>query len=437
MGQRLWLSARIVIAGTVALLAATPSLAAEPYLLRDLTPGAEGSWFTGIAVLDDVALVARYIEPSGPAELWRTDGTPAGTRRIAALRACGPLTHLTVVGAEAWLFARRPSSNGCKTVLLASDGTGLRRLAAVAAEPFGSWPVIPFSGGLYFAAEDLQHGRELWVTDGSPGGTHITIDLYPGESDGLVYRPFEFGDGVLFGGRASVGESGLFLWDGEEATLLAEHLLVDGYAAAWLGGERFMFASYTGPGLWKTDGTPQGTVEVWDSGHFTSLSDLRTYGDALVFWRDPGAGSYWDVWTSDGTEAGTHALVDIDSGDVSRFVEFGGELIFANKWLELWATDGTERGTRRIYDFESNFGPYAFEWQEVDGRLYFQGGAIATGRELWSTDGTTEGTRPEGDIWPGQSDSFPLGLTAVGHCLVFTADDGRHGRELWALDASP
>jgi ELWxxDGT repeat protein len=436
MGQRLWLSRWIAIGGTAALLAATPSLAAEPYLLRDLTPGREGSSFTGIAVLDEIALIARYIEPSARAELWRTDGTSAGTHRIASMPACGPPTHLTVVGAEAWLFARRPSPNGCKTFLLASDGTGLRRLAAVAAEPFG-WPAIPFSGGLYFAADDPGRGRELWVTDGSPRGTHITIDLYPGESDGLRYMPFEFGDGVLFGGRAGVGEHGLFLWDSEAATLLAEHLLVDGYDTAWLDGERFMVAYYTAPGLWKTDGTPEGTVQVWNAGYFTSLSDLRAYGDALFFWRDPGAGSYWDVWTSDGTEAGTRALVDVDSGDVSRFVEFGGELIFVNKWLELWATDGTERGTRQIYDFESNFGPYGYEWQEAEGRLYFQGGAIATGRELWSTDGTARGTRPEGDIWLGEFDSFPTGLTAVGHYLVFTANDGQHGRELWALDASP
>src|SRR4029453_6317389 len=41
------------------------------------------------------------------------------------------------------------------------------------------------------------------------------------------------------------------------------------------------------------------------------------------------------------------------------------------------------------------------------------------------------------DIRPGPSSSFPMALTSVGNTLLFFADDGTHGTELWRSDGTP
>ena len=59
------------------------------------------------------------------------------------------------------------------------------------------------------------------------------------------------------------------------------------------------------------------------------------------------------------------------------------------------------------------------------------------GRELWVTDGTADGTQLYADIWAGPSSSDPTDLAAVDTLLYFSANDGLRGRELWRSETSP
>src|SRR5207248_8171739 len=52
------------------------------------------------------------------------------------------------------------------------------------------------------------------------------------------------------------------------------------------------------------------------------------------------------------------------------------------------------------------------------------------GLEPWQSDGTN--TTLIGDVNPGMNSSFPGPFAFVGGKLVFAADDGTHGRELYA-----
>ena len=72
----------------------------------------------------------------------------------------------------------------------------------------------------------------------------------------------------------------------------------------------------------------------------------------------------------------------------------------------------------------------------VDDRLVFVADDGIHGPELWSTDGTPEGTGLVADLSPGPTGSAPEWLVAADGYLYFTADDGVNGRQLWQLPVS-
>src|SRR5581483_10329228 len=165
-------------------------------------------------------------DPPAGAEPWRSDGTPAGTARVADLNA---VTLFGVIAAPAVelngrgiFYARVP---GLGLELWSTDGTagGTQLLKDVYPGPSGSLWIVPemelYNGRLYFRADDGAHGDELWSTDGTPAGTSLLKDINPTGGSNLKEL-------TVFRGR---------LWF---------------IAADPVHGDR----------LWSTDGTEQGTV---------------------------------------------------------------------------------------------------------------------------------------------------------------------------------
>ena len=72
----------------------------------------------------------------------------------------------------------------------------------------------------------------------------------------------------------------------------------------------------------------------------------------------------------------------------------------------------------------------------VHGTLFFSANDGKHGFELWRSDGTARGTRMVKDINPGTGWSDVFGLTAFNRIVYFTADDGVHGAELWRSDGT-
>jgi len=150
----------------------------EPFTLGgqivDLRPGAAGSNpGAGLGLALRRAWVFDADDGSSGVELWRTDGTPSGTRRLADLApgSSSPRRGL-VVGSIAFFVA---DVAGAGSELCATDGSaaGTSLLADVRPGPVGSDPddLVAQAGGVWFTADDGVHGRELWFSDGTAGGT--------------------------------------------------------------------------------------------------------------------------------------------------------------------------------------------------------------------------------------------------------------------------
>ncbi|MEM8721502.1 MAG: ELWxxDGT repeat protein [Cyanobacteria bacterium P01_G01_bin.39] len=226
-----------------------------------------------------------------------------------------------------------------------------------------------------------------------------------------------------------------------------------------------------GEELWVSDGTTAGTRLVANInpgvrndgfGYSSLLSGFTEYDGKLYFSANDGE-TGGELWVSDGTSSGTQLVADINpevsgygypfDSSVSQLTVFDDKLYFTandgEKGNELWVSDGTKSGTQLVADInpeESDYG-YIFGSSisyltEYDDKLYFTADDGKHGNELWVSDGTTEGTKLVADINP-DVDSFenPLGsrvygLTEFNDKLYFTADDGEHGAELWVSDGT-
>jgi ELWxxDGT repeat protein len=215
-----------------------------------------------------------------------------------------------------------------------------------------------------------------------------------------------------------------------------------------------LFSSYngaTGYELWASDGTDAGTRQVKDICPGICWSypqELTAVGSTLYFAAHDGAGDA-GLWKSDGTEAGT-LLVDytppgLPGSGPSNLVSFGGTLYFTatdgSGLYGLWRSDGTAAGTTQVRPGLSPSQPQVLA--VLGDTLFFQNYDFVHGDELWKTDGTAAGTGLVQDINPGSAGSLPPtvgspGATATVFAgkLYFAAADGAHGTELWVSDGT-
>ena len=140
--------------------------------------------------------------------LWRTDGTAAGTVLVKDGFGPEPFGHdLTVAGGRLFFVAGAcvdghgsPPRPVCDFELWRTDGTtrGTRRVKDIRPGPYGSRPqeLTPVRNILYFSAYDGAHGRELWKSNGTVAGTRLVKDILP---DGAA-RPEGLAslDGMLY-----------------------------------------------------------------------------------------------------------------------------------------------------------------------------------------------------------------------------------------------
>lgn len=128
--------------------------------------------------------------------------------------------------------------------------------------------------------------------------------------------------------------------------------------------------------------------------------------------------------------------------------EMNGEVYFVGRHGstgdELWKTDGTQAGTQLVKDINPGnaHGIQSRYFSIAGNRLFFYATTPATGNELWVTDGTEAGTQMVKDINPGAGSSASIStsthlFTSLGNRLLFFADDAVHNVQLWTSDGTP
>jgi large repetitive protein len=408
----------------ILLLAAVPAAGLTPRLVKDINPvsAPESSAPSRFITVGGLTFFSALDSDTGR-ELWRTDGTVAGTFQVADACPGECSGNPGFMGrSERSYFFRVPEQAISRFDTLSE----LWVTSGLPADTFRLTEKLRFprpisrtrlwiasQGLFYFVASDGEHGLELWRSDGTPAGTFMAADVRSG------------------------GE-------GSNPAELTE-----------LNGKLFFSANdgVHGPGLWTSDGTERGTRLVLDPAPGLIVHDgptlLRAAGKNLFF-SAPAAGRAAQLWKSDGTARGTAPVTNFQAGVVDT-AALGKRLLFVVvdfvKGQELWVSDGTSRGTRALTSFvgaDAFFDDFLSQdlllpQTSVGNRLIFPVDDGVHGIELWTTDGTPKGTRLLKDVCPGVCSSLAIQqnvLAVSGNSLFFSATDGEHGAEPWVTDGT-
>ena len=358
-------------------------------LVADVHPGPQDSRLRKLTVAAGYLFFVAQVNEYGW-ELWRSDGTEAGTILV-------------------------------KDIHPGSGSSGVDELTA-----FGEF--------LFFVAHDGVNHDQLWRSDGTEPGT-LVVSASVRSPESLVEV-----DGTLFFiGRDLAGEVGLWKTDGTRAGTV-QVKSIDGGRLTNVAGTLFLVANddVHGSELWTSDGTEAGTTMVKDltpgpgGSHISSLTPVGRHVYCIADSGDLGL----ELLRSDGTEAGTFFVKDIFPGPKDGRLELG---VAANGLLffeavdeidpdygareELWRSDGTEVGT---FSLGISFRFVAANVTAIRPRLTRSREELLFGR-LRRTDGTLEGTTDGLAVAAGPK-------TVVGTTIFFSGGTYLEGTELWALD---
>lgn len=249
-----------------------------------LTDRDNNSWLPNSSVSvgtgsDGLIYFPGYKGDDDLATLWRTDGTVAGTIDLDVPTdvVLGVIGDNVIVASEntRQLFAYNVTSGTATNI--SDTGTNDEFTIRAAAGTY--------NGKVYFSGyyDNDTAGTELYATDGTPGGLELVADIHPTESS--FPDTFVWFDGKLYfeattpndGSSVHVydpahGEQNTFFFDpfpGNFASVQEILPTSDGIFVSWFDSAEFSSV------LWVTDGTPAGSEKLFENG--------QNRGDAFRF----------------------------------------------------------------------------------------------------------------------------------------------------------
>lgn len=249
----------------------------------------------------------------------------------------------------------------------------------------------------------------------------------------LIIAPFDH--------AVSETELVLEVTDGTETTTKAVTIAIEKSYSFFAGSNEI-----NGYELWKTDGTEAGTElvkDIYSGPNSSEPTDFYHWNNKVYFSARSNDSSPARLWVSDGTAEGTTELYVPQALTGVEYFAGKGEYVYFitqpenTRNTELWRTDGTEDGTNRVFK-EVDHGLFGLASLYAFGDLLFftAHGGDAVGTEMHTYDGSTVSLLK--DINPG----FRGGVFYNPHyfeyndMLCFKAMDTYFNNELWCTDGT-
>lgn len=434
-------------------------------MVRDLSPGLPGSTPSDLEVAGGNLYFAAT-HPDYGRELWMV--TSGGSLKMVrnlvpdsdGFARGGLPSHLVAVGSRVFFLANDGAQD---EELYVSNGTaaGTRRVKEL--NPFGDAGITEMTAvgdTLYFLLDDTFGHNELWRSDGTASGTH-RVYKWTQVQNANPHDLTEMGGLLYFSAfrDTGTGAAGVYLYKSDGTTagtapvkrvnLVAEDLTAVGdhlYFSALVAGVS------TDAELWTSDGTGAGTHLVRNinttAGHGSDPEQITPVGGAGMFYftaKDTSGDR--ELYKSDGTAAGTRRVRDVNPGgssDPKYLTDVNGKVFFnafVGSKLELFVSDGTFAGTKQLPSSSPSGTTNPQELTAFGGRVFYRGFTDATHDQLWMSDGTAAGTRAVGPVTPAGGDLSPGDLTVFEGALYLRDGSGppadAYGPELYKVTIEP
>jgi ELWxxDGT repeat protein len=423
---------------------ATDGSAAGAFPLKRIDRSQGEAGISSVMAFGNAVLFGMNDPVNGPS-LWRAD---PGTRMVTELRRFAPrdgFSNFWITDAGGWaLFMLNDGTD--RTELWRTDGTDTGTLLFATlpeTNAFADFSFTAFRGTVIFQANDSLHGEELWITDGTAQGTHMLVDIRPG-MESSDPTDFTYADGRLYF-SATDSAYGRELWvtdgttalcrrisdinPGEGSSNITEITALDGLLYFSATAEPQNFEPFV------SDGTEDGARRLAEidflKGSFPS--HFTAFRDEVYCVASDGSGS--ELWALHPQGAAAPRCVrninPVASSSIGPLLAWNGLLFFAandgRHGSELWRSDGTEAGTYLLADIDTGAGRSGAPMYLTPfrGGLYFTANEKYIGRELYAlstgepttcngspallTAGNTEG---EVRWYDSEDAATPLGIGA-------------------------
>jgi ELWxxDGT repeat protein len=352
------------------------------------------------------------------------------------------------------------ASGGATTSLWSSDGT---TAGTTLVKSFGGTGVVAPSGQIdflqlgargYFVANDGVNGAELWSTDGTPAGTVLAMDLRAGDLGSQPGLRGVLGSRLIFTATDSAEKTQLYASDGTAAgtqALTAFSGPNSGLDAGFIIlADKMYFAAHDNSfqrQLWVSDGTPGGTSSLTGPASFSNPRFFQRLGNSLLYVDDS---LLWSIDLATDTIAAVRSPIP---GVDPRLVTPAGPIVlngfamfiadgFAFGSLELWRTDGTAPGTVKVGDIHA--GPAPFDARQnplflrVGDRVVYIADDGVNGPQLWGSDGATTVRLTNASKPPNVSHQIAVPIETIAGIAYFTLADGASATtwSVWRTDGT-
>lgn len=305
--------------------------------------------------------------------------------------------------------------------------------------------VQSFNGHVYLPVEGTNGRSELLRTDGTVAGT-TKVDLCT--SEGCYYSPRQMNvsaNRMFFVATSSQYENALWSVSPTGAVSKLPQATLSDYEFIQVTEGGVFFKSPTQ--LWFSDGTAAGShaIELQTDNDFFTVNESVKLGELVVVASDA-------IYVIDEQGKGKTTFIDIDPRESNGYQHsnYPQQLTVLNERVyfiaqfdegfaqtfKLMAIDGTSEGVYEVFEFDSSSYSDSFKIIGAKGSKIVFLRDTEDSKEVWVSDGSNAGTKllSQNGVPTNLWDMEPWHF--INDDLFYSGSSPEHGVELWRTDGS-